>query len=724
MPAGRRPNPAHAWAPSVRLLIGGLLLFSIAQLGSATTSAGGSIDTVAVDLDPTGNTCGWIGVGGAGIDPEDIQSEALHPLAAPFPIDIVVDQVPAPGIEWTGFVIKYDPDILRITGFESGPGNVLHMATSAACPTAFVGPSSPLEIYDGFPDADGSFEMSSVDLSTNYETGPGRLYRVIAECQASGASTIALHGIGNPASPPAVYGPASSLYGVNEVMDAEVFCDIPYPLYVNSSADTNDGICTTTPGGCTLREAINTANANSDHTMIRFNVPPAGPHTIAVNSSGLGPLPAIDSRVTIQGETQPGYTTVPLITLDGSAVAGSGDGLTVATNGAESSISGLAIVHFPGDGIDAQAAVRVDGSHVGAGADMSPAGNGANGIRLVNSLLHRIGFDKGNLIANNAGAGIRLQNSGLLQIRNNTIRHNGAGIVVPVSADTGAFQRNAIHSNVGLGIDLGDDGVTLNDAGDTDTGPNSRQNFPVITSVATGSPTLVSWSINTTPSTSVEVEFFSNTACDASGHGEGAAFLGYRQVLTDNAGNYAGSETLAASTSPGTLITVIATSPAGTSEFSACKGAGPDADGDGIPDANDNCPAASNPGQQNTDGDTWGDACDNCPAVATVWSVPAGDGDCDGFTTTNENQVGTDTSLRCAATAAANDEPPPDRWPVDFNDNRFANTIDVGFYVGRLGSTSAGGPPYDIRYDLTFNGVINTVDVGRFVPFLGKSCTP
>ena len=43
----------------------------------------------------------------------------------------------------------------------------------------------------------------------------------------------------------------------------------------------------------------------------------------------------------------------------------------------------------------------------------------------------------------------------------------------------------------------------------------------------------------------------------------------------------------------------------------------PDADGDGVPDAADNCPHTPNPDQLDTDGDGAGDACDPCPGDAT-----------------------------------------------------------------------------------------------------------
>ncbi len=51
-----------------------------------------------------------------------------------------------------------------------------------------------------------------------------------------------------------------------------------------------------------------------------------------------------------------------------------------------------------------------------------------------------------------------------------------------------------------------------------------------------------------------------------------------------------------------------------------------DSDGDGIPDANDNCPNVPNVNQADTDHDGMGDACDNCPNNCNVQQLDA-DGD-------------------------------------------------------------------------------------------------
>jgi hypothetical protein len=58
----------------------------------------------------------------------------------------------------------------------------------------------------------------------------------------------------------------------------------------------------------------------------------------------------------------------------------------------------------------------------------------------------------------------------------------------------------------------------------------------------------------------------------------------------------------------------------------SCASPTSDADGDGVPDASDNCPSVVNPLQQDLDGDGIGDACDNCPAVQNPGQSDA-DGD-------------------------------------------------------------------------------------------------
>jgi hypothetical protein len=100
------------------------------------------------------------------------------------------------------------------------------------------------------------------------------------------------------------------------------------------------------------------------------------------------------------------------------------------------------------------------------------------------------------------------------------------------------------------------------------------------------------------------------------------------------------------------------------------------------------------------------------------WPVPAGDPDGDGFTTSIENFVGTDPTRHCASTPAANDEPPPDKWPVDFNNDGKANLSDVLKY------SPGPGAPYNVRFDLNGDNRINLSDVLKFSPFFNQSCAP
>jgi CSLREA domain-containing protein len=170
-------------------------------------------------------------------------------------------------------------------------------------------------------------------------------------------------------------------------------------------------------------------------------------------------------------------------------------------------------ISLEGGGID------VCGNHIGVGAEEQPAGNAAEGVRIDGSgnrvgdsangcAANVIGFNlsdgvqisgDANIVRNNTvggipfvdlgngNAGVFLANGAdLNEIADNILYNNGNdGIRVAAGAGTrNRFDGNNFGSNGDLFIDLGDDGITANDAGDSDSGANNLQNFPEITSLA------------------------------------------------------------------------------------------------------------------------------------------------------------------------------------------------------------------------------------------------
>ena len=250
----------------------------------------------------------------------------------------------------------------------------------------------------------------------------------------------------------------------------------------------------------------------------------------------------------------------------------------VSVDGTQNEIGGM------GDAI-----TRPDGSGSGGdGIDASFPVSGGNlisgngvGVRVENGMST---FIYGNFIGTQADGSSALGNTegGMMvkgisnNINNNVIAFNGGN---GVSVEAGA--RNAIHSiifsNTGLGIDLTPNGVTSNDDGDSDTGPNDLQNFPVLTAVSTnGNTTTIGGTLNSKPNTSYTIEFFSNPTCNSSGFGEGRKLIAtYYNLTTDSNGN-ASFVTNVQSVPVGQIVTATATDAAGnTSEFSACRAATP-----------------------------------------------------------------------------------------------------------------------------------------------------
>jgi len=151
----------------------------------------------------------------------------------------------------------------------------------------------------------------------------------------------------------------------------------------------------------------------------------------------------------------------------------------------------------------------------------------------------------GNLISGNTGDGVRIaQTSDNPQPYQNTISNNligtdvtslaplgngGAGISIQSSSGN-TILGNTIFANGGLGIQLL-------------RGGNDNQPAPTIDAITIVDGTIqIAWSL-ASPSTSGEpfrIEFFSSTAADPSGFGEGQQFIGFVSANTDEFGAASG----------------------------------------------------------------------------------------------------------------------------------------------------------------------------------------
>ena len=400
---------------------------------------------------------------------------------------------------------------------------------------------------------------------------------------------------------------------------------------VNFAADASDptinGTCDVGGGACTLRAAIQEANANVGPTdLINFAIPGAGPHTLGLTSE----LPLITQPVTINGYSQPGAapntarigTNADLrIVLDGSGlVEANGFGV----QGGGTTIRGLDIrgfnedtpALFDGGGIvffnlAANTGNRVTGNFIGTNvAGTAAVRNESGGVLAFNAARVTVGGNspaERNLISGNGRDGVSLSSEndvegnligvaadGASPLGNgqsgveisgsdntvggavpNVIANNGLDGITLFTGAGNRFTRNSIFDNGGLGIDLDNEiannGVTPNDPGDADTGDNNLQNYPELQKATNGSgATTVQGSLSSTPGQSFEVHFYASPAADPSGFGEGRSFLGEISV-SDSDGDGAIPLTFVSSPalSAGQRVTATATSAGGdTSEFS------------------------------------------------------------------------------------------------------------------------------------------------------------
>ena len=172
---------------------------------------------------------------------------------------------------------------------------------------------------------------------------------------------------------------------------------------VNSTGDGSDasagnGSCATSGGQCTLRAAIQEANASAGTDSITFAIG-SGPVTLNVSS-----LPAITQPVTIDGTTQPGFAGAPIVEVHG----GSGNGFRIS--GSNVTIRGFVVNGFADDGIAITSGSNnvIEGCYIGTNAAGNAAvGNDGAGVAISSSNNRVGGREKAqrNVISGNTGKG-------------------------------------------------------------------------------------------------------------------------------------------------------------------------------------------------------------------------------------------------------------------------------------------------------------------------------
>lgn len=194
------------------------------------------------------------------------------------------------------------------------------------------------------------------------------------------------------------------------------------------------------------------------------------------------------------------------------------------------------------------------GNSIGLAADgTTPLGNALAGIGIHDSFDNAVGGDSpqaANAIAYNGPRGIFIEGS---------------------TSNNNRIERNSIWGHSLIGIDLGSDGATANDAGDADSGPNALQNYPDIELVASGDgKTQVAGTLSVEAGATYLLRFYAK-------HGTGyliedMEYLGSTELTASASGQWNWLAELPQSVSADrSLIATARSSIVGTSEFSPPK---------------------------------------------------------------------------------------------------------------------------------------------------------
>lgn len=221
--------------------------------------------------------------------------------------------------------------------------------------------------------------------------------------------------------------------------------------------------CNTAGDVCTLRSAIEAANAQAGADNIDFNIPGAGVHTIAPT----GNFPNSTEAVTIDGSTQPGAscgTLVPavlpasntphtlLIEVNAASVTG-----LLFTFTSDSTLKGLAIYGYSTGSAPVYASnssnTTIECNYIGTNTTGNTAGIGNSGEGVVANNVAGLVM-RNNLVSGNGSNGITIYTPDQSLVEGNLVGTNADG--------TGALPNSESLGNTWSGIVAGGANVIRN----------------------------------------------------------------------------------------------------------------------------------------------------------------------------------------------------------------------------------------------------------------------
>ena len=284
---------------------------------------------------------------------------------------------------------------------------------------------------------------------------------------------------------------------------------------------------------------IKIEGAGADGNLVGANI-------IGLDGSGTRALGNLENGIHVVdvAGTRIGASLPNEITLNGNVISSNAEGIFLDGPNAKETIIGDNGIGTKWDGVPS------DPVHI--------LGNFLSGVRIRNGSENNVG-------------GRFLENGQAFQVPGNVIAGNNVGVRIEGdSALSNRVQRNSIFENSKLGIDLGRDEVTPNDAEamDADVGPNLLQNFPTIDRYEGFDGRLVGKLVSR-PNSDFTLDLYKTANDDIEGRVEGEVWLNQFTVTTDNHGEV-NFELATALDRSMKWLTLTATDEEGnTSEFSA-----------------------------------------------------------------------------------------------------------------------------------------------------------